>query len=229
MEQAIIAAIREIENEDTIYYPTFFSFEGGEGSGKSSVLKSVGEKLQADGYDVFITREPGGNTTTVSEDIRALILDDKMKDMTPLTEAFLYAASRTQHVQEVVKPRLAKKQLILTDRYVDSSIVYQGLEWGNVEKVVRLNAIAICQTMPATTLFFDVPPQIALKHVFENRTEEINHFDQRDIQFHERVYQNFKAIAKIFDKRYTTIDATKPLEQVIETTYQTILKIIDAE
>lgn len=204
-------------------YSNFFSFEGGEGSGKSTVLKIVTERLRADGYDVFATREPGGNTSEKCEAIRELLYYDKMSDMEPLTDAFLYAASRTQHVQEVILPRLKQGQIVLTDRFVDSSLVYQGLQQNNLEHVMTINAIAICQTLPQTTLFFDVPAKIGLERVFSNRSEETNYLDHRGLAYHEGIYANFKILEAFYHERYVNINATKTLAEVAEQTYQTII------
>jgi len=214
--------LQTLQDKTITYYPNFFSFEGGEGSGKSTVLRQVSERLQADGFDVFITREPGGNTSEKCEAIRELLYYDKMQDMEPLTDAFLYAASRTQHIQEVVLPRLQKGQLVLTDRFVDSSLVYQGLQQNNLANVVTINKIAIANTMPQHTLFFDVPAAIGLERVFSNRSEETNYLDHRSLAYHEGIYENFKLLEEIFTDRYIHVDATKPLADVSEFVYQII-------
>ncbi|GBU10854.1 thymidylate kinase [Erysipelotrichaceae bacterium] len=228
MEQTMIESLQKFKDLDCKAEPLFFSFEGGEGSGKSTVLHSVGKMLSEKGYDVLITREPGGNSSGMSEEIRTLILSDKMAQMSPLTEAFLYAASRTQHIQEVIKPALQVGKIVLTDRYVDSSLVYQGLVWGNLAAVATINFLAIAGTMPATTLFFDVAPEIALVRVFAQRQEEINHLDKREISFHQDVYNGFKMLRNFFPQRYQTIDATRSLNLVIAEVYQCILSQIES-
>ena len=219
--------LKKLVNERTIYHSNFISFEGGEGSGKSTVLQAVYKRLQENGYDVFATREPGGNGSEKSEAIRKVIFQDKMHDMEPLTEGFLYAAARTQHIKELVLPKLVAGTIVLTDRFVDSSLVYQGLQWEeNLEKIVTLNHIAIQNTMPKQTLFFDIPAAAGLERVFQHRQDEMNYLDKRGIEFHERIYDNFKLLASIFPERYIFIDATAPLEVVIDNVYQIVLQII---
>ncbi|MGL5042178.1 MAG: dTMP kinase [Culicoidibacterales bacterium] len=219
--------LAELTTETTIFYPNFISFEGGEGSGKTTVLKQISQKLSDAGYEVIITREPGGFQSDIAEHIRELILSDKMGKMTPLTEAFLYAAARTQHVQQTLIPELTKGKIILSDRYVDSSLVYQGLGWDNLATVVQINKAAICNVMPKTTLFFDVKPEIAIGRVMENRTEEINHLDAREMSFHQLVYAGFKQLEAIYDNRYVNIDASLPLAEVEQAVYQIILAQVE--
>lgn len=219
-------ALEFFVKEELTYYPNFINFEGGEGSGKSTVLRQVAEKLEAAGYTVFITREPGGNGTDMAERIRQLILSDEMGGMTPMTEAFLYAAARTQHVQEVVKPRLEAGEIVLTDRYVDSSLVYQGYAWDNLATIAEINALAIVGVMPKTTLFFDVLPEEGIARVFSNRQDEINHLDARDMSFHQKIYEGYQTLEAFFTDRYVNIDASQALEKVVEDVYEQVLKQI---
>ena len=215
--------LAQLLDDEINYYPNFFSFEGGEGSGKTSVLRLVSEKLTAAGYAVFTTREPGGNTSEKCEAIREVLYYEKMSDMEPLTDAFLYAASRTQHVQEVILPRLQQGQIVLTDRFVDSSLVYQGLQRDNLAAVMTINLLAIAKTMPQTTLFFDIKAQAGLERVFSKRSGETNYLDHRGLAYHEGIYDNFKRLENFYQQRYVNIDATQPLDMVVETVYETIL------
>lgn len=212
--------LAQLVDKDTVYHPNFFSFEGGEGSGKSTVLKAVSAKLAQNGWTVFTTREPGGNGSKESEAIRELILADHMRDMQPLTGAYLYAASRAEHVRTRILPKIAAGSIVLADRYVDSSLVYQGMQASHLEEVIILNKIAIAQTMPICTIFFDVQPEIGLQRIFSQRSEEMNYLDKRDLAFHHTIYQDFQLLSQVYASRYTTVDASQPLDQVIEVVYK---------
>ena len=219
-------AIEQLHGKEITHYPNFITFEGGEGSGKSTVLKAVAEQLTAAGYAVFVTREPGGNGTRKAEAIREVILSDEMEGMDAMTEAFLYAAARNQHVTEIIRPKVLAGVVVMTDRYIDSSIVYQGLPWGNTADIMDLNMKAIHGVMPKHTLFFDVLPEIGIARVFAHRQAEINHLDKRDISFHQEIYTNYQALAAMFPERYVRVDASKDLATVISDVYNKILAII---
>lgn len=225
MTKNVLPILQQLEQFHPQHYANFISFEGGEGSGKSTVLKTVSELLKQDGLDVLATREPGGATSNKAELIRQLILNEQMSDMTPLTEGFLYAAARTQHVQETVLPSLKQGQIVLTDRFVDSSLAYQALQGQHLAEIVELNAIAIAGVLPKYTLFFDVPAQVGLDRVFSHRQEEVNYLDKRSIEYHEAIYDNFKILQQVFPERIISIDATQPLENVIQEVYNFIKQV----
>ncbi len=186
----------------------FITFEGGEGVGKTSVIKAVVEKLAA--YDPLSTREPGG--VDIAEQIRDVILNPQNTKMDGIVEALLYASCRRQHLVEKIIPALTDKRLVLCDRYVDSSIVYQGYARGLGMDVVReINEFATDQLMPDLTFFFDIMPEQAFARL-HNR--ELNRLDLEDLSFHNKVYEGYKKI--IDEERFVVIDATKPLVEVVD-------------
>ena len=202
----------------------FISFEGGEGSGKSTAIKTIVDRLQKRGYDVLLTREPGG--TPISEEIREVILNNANTDMDPMTEALLFAAARRQHVVECIKPALKEGKIVLCDRYVDSSLAYQGAARGlGVKKVYDINMYATEGLLPDITIFFDISPEQGLERISEHASSrEINRLDTEKIQFHESVRKAFKDLAKEYPERYVIIDASLSPEAVAEEAYSAIEK-----
>ncbi|MFP4286511.1 MAG: dTMP kinase [Candidatus Izemoplasmataceae bacterium] len=204
--------------------PKFITFEGPEGSGKTSVIKAIVEVLTSKNIDILTTREPGG--IKISEQIRGIILDVDNTEMDARTEALLYAAARRQHIAEKIMPALNKGQHILCDRYVDSSLAYQGYGRGlGIDEVYHLNQFAIESLLPDLTIFIDVPPSIGLKRVFSNG-RKVDRLDLETITFHEKVYQGYKEVINKFPKRIKVIDGTKPIETVIEEALKLILSIL---
>jgi len=225
-EKPIATAVAQLKEPYVQEHVNFFTFEGGEGSGKSTILSLVAERLKKDGLKVFATREPGGTGSQKAEAIRGLIYEPYMEDMAPLTEAFLYAASRAQHVDEIIAPRLQEQYIVLCDRYVDSSLVYQGMQRNNLTDVVTINKLAIKETMPKTTFFFDVPPEVGLARVKEQRSDDTNYIDHKDISFHREIYESYSVLAKEFAERYVRIDAEKDIEAVVDDVYTVIKTVI---
>ena len=198
----------------------FITFEGPEGSGKSTVMKAVEAFLQNEGYEIVTTREPGG--IKIAEDIREIILSKDNTMMSAKTEALLFAASRNQHLEEKVIPALNEGKIILCDRFVDSSLAYQGYARGlGVDEIFTINKFAIGETMPDVTIFIDVPPEVGLKRVFSN-TRKVDRLDLETKEFHQKVYEGYHRLAKRFDNRFVIIDGTNPVETVIEDTLQVI-------
>ena len=153
----------------------FITFEGPEGSGKTSVIKGVVEFLTNEGYRILTTREPGGNK--IAESIRNIILDNNNTEMDAHAEALLFAASRSQHFSEVILPALQDNKILLCDRFIDSSLAYQGHARGlGIDKVYEINKFAIGDLLPDLTLFIDVPPKVGLKRVFSN-TRKVDRLD----------------------------------------------------
>lgn len=203
----------------------FITFEGGEGSGKSSALKTVNARLQKEGYQTLVTREPGG--TPISEEIRNVILDKKNTEMDPRTEALLYAASRRQHLVEKVWPALKEGKIVLCDRYLDSSLAYQGGARGlGVESILQVNSYATEGTFPDLTLLFDIEPEKGLARIAKNAGREVNRLDLEKLQFHHQVRDAFLSLAKKYKDRYIIIDASQNEEQVAEATYEAIIKVL---
>lgn len=201
----------------------FVTFEGGEGAGKTSVLQEVSGRLKQAGYDVVTTREPGG--IEIAEKIRSIILDPAHTAMDARTEALLYAAARRQHLVEKVFPALEANKIVLCDRFIDSSLAYQGYARGlGIDEVYQMNQFAINQAMPDMTLFFDIKPEDGLQRIAANQNREQNRLDLEQLSFHEEVYQAYQLLIDRFPDRITRIDATPSLEIVVVATYQTLVK-----
>lgn len=203
----------------------FITFEGGEGSGKSTVMKDVATRLEKEGYKLVLTREPGG--TPIAEEIRNVILDKDNTKMDPRTEALLYAASRRQHLVEKIWPALERGEIVLCDRYLDSSLAYQGGARGlGVDEVLSINMFATEGEYPDLTLLFDLEPEEGLKRIEKNKGREVNRLDLEKLEFHKKVRDNFHALAKKYSTRYVVIDASKSLNEVEDEVYKIIKETI---
>lgn len=199
----------------------FVTIEGPEGSGKSSVTKKVVELLEKDGLSVVLTREPGG--TPISEQIRNVILDKENTAMDPITEALLYAASRRQHLVEKVWPLSKEGKIIISDRFLDSSLAYQGGARNiGIDKVLSINLFATEGYYPELTLLFDLDPRIGLARIAANKGREVNRLDLEKIEFHDNVRQTFLSLSKRFPDRYVVLDASKPFDDVVKDAYNAI-------
>lgn len=202
----------------------FVSFEGPDGSGKTTIIKLLNEYLQDNGYDVVLTREPGGSA--IAESIRDVILDPENTNLSYQTEALLYAASRAQHFHEVIKPALAENKIVLCDRFLDSSLVYQGIARKlGVKNVLEINKFAIDDTMPDYTFFLDVDPLIGLERIRQNDTREINRLDLEDDDFHQRVYEGYQQIVSDNQERFIIIDANNDIDQVLRDTIKAFKEV----
>lgn len=191
----------------------FITLEGGEGSGKSTVLRNIVSALEKEGYAVITTREPGG--TPISEEIRNVILDKKNTDMDPRTEALLYAASRRQHLVQKVWPALKEGKIVLCDRYLDSSLAYQGGARNlGIDEVLSINMFATEGTFPDITLLFDLDPEVGLSRIAANAGREVNRLDLEKIEFHKQVRATFLSLAKRYSNRFVVLDASKNVEDV---------------
>ncbi|WP_079504169.1 dTMP kinase [Mesobacillus jeotgali] len=193
----------------------FITIEGPDGSGKTTIIQMLAEKLEKEGYAIVATREPGG--IDIAEQIRQVILDPENTAMDPRTEALLYAAARRQHLAEKVKPALEKGKIVLCDRFVDSSLAYQGHARGlGIEEVYSINKFAIENMMPKMTLYFDVAPEIGLERINQNKGREVNRLDMEKLEFHQKVREGYLMLAKRFSDRIVKIDASRELEAVYE-------------
>ena len=187
----------------------FITFEGPDGSGKSTIIKKVYDYLIENNYDVIKTREPGGSP--IAEKIRNLILDTENTEMGYRTEALLYAASRAQHVEETILPALNENKIVLCDRFLISSLAYQGVGRDlGIENVRKINEFAINGVFPDFVLFFDVDPITTLKRKSSLDTAERL---EKENNFHERVYNGYKEILNS-EKNIEIIDATQSVEDV---------------
>lgn len=191
----------------------FITFEGGEGAGKTSLLHRISKHLRDQGYDVLATREPGG--IEIAEQIRKVILDPVNTEMEERTEALLYAASRRQHLIEKVLPALKAGKVVLCDRFIDSSLAYQGHARGlGIDEVFSINKFAIGDCMPDLTLFFDIEPNKGLARIAANKDRERNRLDLENLHFHEQVYDAYHILVKRFPRRIQAINADQPMEAV---------------
>ncbi|MBR6865995.1 MAG: dTMP kinase [Bacilli bacterium] len=199
----------------------FITFEGGEGAGKSTAIKRIVEKLTSEGYEIVLTREPGG--TPIAEEIRNVILDKKNTAMDPRTEALLYAASRRQHLVEKVIPALKEGKLVLCDRFIDSSLAYQGGARGiGIDNVYNMNLFATEGMLPDLTILFDIKPEEGLARIAANSQREVNRLDVEKLAFHNKVRDSFHELAKKFPERFVIIDASKGPDEVFEESYKAI-------
>ena len=200
----------------------FITLEGPEGSGKTTAVESAVKKLQEMGYEIVRTREPGG--TPISEQIRNVILDKENTAMDGRTEALLYAASRRQHLVEKVWPALREGKIVICDRYLDSSLAYQGGARGlGVDNILNINLFATENTWPDLTLLFDIKPEIGLARISANANREVNRLDLEKIDFHNKVRESFLDLAKRFPERFVIIDASQDRESVARDTMEAIL------
>ena len=200
----------------------FITLEGPEGSGKTTAVEAAVKELEARGYQIVRTREPGG--TPIAEQIRNVILDKENTKMDPRTEALLYAASRRQHLVEKVWPALKEGKIVICDRYLDSSLAYQGGARGlGVDNILNVNMFATENTFPDLTLLFDITPEEGLKRIAANASREVNRLDLEKLEFHHQVRNTFLKLAKRYPERYVIIDASKSREEVAKATLEAIL------
>ena len=202
----------------------FITLEGPDGSGKTTISKIVFDQLKAEGYKVLLTREPGG--IDIAEQIRAIILDKKNIAMEARTEALLYAAARRQHLIEKVVPALNDGYLVICDRFVDSSLVYQGVARNiGIDEVYQINLFAIGDVFPDTTIFFDIPYEIGLERINKNQ-RDTDRLDLESNDFHKKVYEGYMTICEKYADRITKIDASKSIDEVASQVIDIIKKII---
>ena len=200
----------------------FVTLEGGEGAGKTTVMHLVSQKLASLGVETLCTREPGG--IRISEKIREVILDREHTEMDSRTEALLYAAARRQHLVEKVKPAMESGRVVLCDRFVDSSVVYQGYARGiGMDAVYEMNQFAIEGFMPDMTIFFDIKPELGLARIAANDEREVNRLDLEGLAFHQLVYEGYKMQAASYPERIVSIDANQAVEKVTDEVCQLIL------
>ena len=203
----------------------FITIEGPEGSGKTTATNLVVEELIKLGYSIVRTREPGG--TPISEKIRNVILDKENTEMDGLTEAFLYAAARRQHLVEKVWPSQKEGKIVICDRYIDSSLAYQGGARGlGIDNIIDINMFATNNEWPDLTLLFDIKPELGLERIAANKGREVNRLDLETLEFHNKVRNTFLDLAKRFPDRIVIIDASQPLDKVVEDAKNVILKKI---
>jgi len=195
------------------------SLEGPEGAGKTSVLEALIPILEDRGVEVLTTREPGG--VLIGEKIREVILDPSHTEMDPKTELLLYIASRRQHLVEKVLPALAAGKLVIMDRFIDSSVAYQGFGRGlDIDAIDWLNEFATDGLKPDLTLYFDIEVEEGLARIAANSNREVNRLDMEGLDLHRKVRQGYLSLLEREGNRIEKIDASLPLDQLIENTQQ---------
>ncbi|EEK11212.1 dTMP kinase [Staphylococcus hominis] len=199
----------------------FITFEGPEGSGKTTVLNQI-NKLLSENYNVISTREPGGVST--GEEIRNILLDGENIDIR--TEALLFAASRREHLVEKVIPALKNNKVVLCDRYIDSSLAYQGYARGiGIEEVKKINEFAINGLYPDLTIYLDIDAEVGRERILKNQRSQ-NRLDKETLTFHQKVIEGYKTLIKTNPERFKVVDATQSIESVISNTYEIILSYL---
>ncbi|WNZ98248.1 dTMP kinase [Streptococcus iniae] len=200
------------------------TLEGPDGAGKTSVLEGLIPLLQEEfTQGIISTREPGG--VAIAESIRSLILDVNHTEMDYKTELLLYIGARRQHLVEKVLPAVKKGNLVLIDRFIDSSVAYQGAGRGIEKQDIQwLNDFATDFITPDLTLYFDVPSEVGLARIEQNKDREINRLDLEKIDMHKKVRQGYLALAKENPDRIVTIDASQSLEKVIQDALAVLMK-----
>ena len=191
----------------------FITMEGPDGAGKTTQIEALSAYLKEQGYEVLITREPGG--TAISEAVRGILLDPAYKEMKPETELLLYASARAQLVGEVIGPAVDAGKAVISDRFVDSSVVYQGIARGlGVETVYEVNRPAIGAYMPDVTILLDLPAEVGIAR--KKNQAELDRMEQESLEFHKKVAEGYRTLAKRDPERIQTIDATLPIDTICD-------------
>jgi len=200
----------------------FITIEGGEGAGKSTLIEQITNMMHQRGKSITTTREPGG--IPIAEQIRAVILDRENTAMDARTEALLYAAARRQHLVEKVVPALEQGKMVICDRFVDSSLAYQGYARGlGMDEVWAINQFAIQDLMPDLTIYMDVSPEVGLGRIAQASEREINRLDLEKHSFHEKVREGYMKLLEQYPERIVLINAENSSDLV----FADVLSAID--
>ncbi len=206
----------------------FITFEGPDGAGKTSVLQAILPQLADLGREIVTTREPGG--VAIAEDIRSIILNPANTAMDDKTELLLFIAARRQHLKERILPPLAKGSLVLVDRFIDSSVAYQGFGRGlDVADINWLNQYATDALKPDLTLYFDIDVEEGLARIARNADRDVDRLDMEKLDMHQRVRQGYLSILEAEPNRMVKIDASQPLEAVVAATLTVIKEKLAAQ
>ena len=196
----------------------FITLEGIEGCGKTTQLQHISSFLEDEGHFVVVTREPGG--TTIGKKIRSILLDPASKELLPLAELLLYMADRAQHIESVIKPRLGEGKIVVSDRYVDATVAYQGFARGlGVDFIRDLHRIMLNDFKPDVTFLLDLPPRIGLSRAWQeldsgNRIGAESRFEEEAICFHDKVRAGYLELARLEPQRFRIIDASQNIHAV---------------
>jgi dTMP kinase len=206
----------------------FITIEGPEGAGKTTIIGMLATALRERGLKIIVTREPGG--IPIAEQIREVILNKENTAMDARTEALLYAAARRQHLVEKVLPHLQEGSIVLCDRFIDSSLAYQGYARGlGIDEVYSINHFAIEGKMPDATFYFDIDPEIGLDRIGQHKGREVNRLDLEEIHFHKKVREGYHLLLNRFKDRILLIDASQPIEQVFKQSLNNLLKVLNKQ
>ncbi len=204
----------------------FITFEGPEGAGKTTVLKMIKEQLKQDGFDVIITREPGGSE--ISEQIRQVILNKENTLMDPWTEVLLYIAARRQHLIEKILPNKNSNKIIISDRFSDSTLAYQGYARNlDIDKINLIQKLIFEDYQPDLTVLFDIKPETGLQRILLRKGEKLNRLDEETLEFHQKVYNGYKKIAISNPNRVHTINANLSEKKVFNSVYELIINLVE--
>lgn len=203
----------------------FITFEGPEGAGKTTVIQKIAERFEQQNIEVLATREPGG--IEIAEKIRTVILDPAHTAMDERTEALLYAAARSQHYFEKVRPALDAGKIVICDRFIDSSLAYQGHARGiGVDEVLTINEFAIGQELPDMTILFDLAPAVGLARIHAHSDREVNRLDVESLAFHEKVREGYLQLVERYPTRIKVVNADQKVEQVIEDVWSLLYDVM---
>ncbi|MFJ7700774.1 dTMP kinase [Lysinibacillus fusiformis] len=203
----------------------FITFEGPEGAGKTTVIQKIAERLAEKNIDVLATREPGG--IEIAEKIRSIILNPAHTAMDERTEALLYAAARSQHYFEKVQPALDAGKLVICDRFIDSSLAYQGYARGiGIDEVLSINEFAIGKKLPDMTILFDIAPEVGLARIYATGNREVNRLDVESLSFHQKVYDGYLLLVERYPERIRIVNADQDIDSVVEDVWSLLLEAI---
>jgi dTMP kinase len=208
---------------------SFVTFEGIEGSGKSTQIRHLFEYLKGRSVEVRMTREPGG--TVVGEKVRAILLDPSTKGLIPRAELFLYGAARIQHIEEIIQPALDEGKVVLCDRFMDATVAYQG--YGReipLSEVKVVNSLVAVDLKPDLTILLDLPVEIGLRRARERNQADAasatSRFEEEDLAFHQRVREGYLAIAAAERGRVKIVPADQPVEKVAKQIQQIVTRAL---
>lgn len=203
----------------------FIVFEGGEGSGKSTMIEKISLWMQENNIEHIITREPGG--IKISEQIRSIILDLNNEEMDGRTEALLYAAARRQHLVQKVIPAIKEGKIVLCDRFIDSSLAYQGYARNiGIDKIYSINKFAIGNYMPDLSIVFDIRPEVGLSRINADKSREVNRLDKEKLEFHNKVREGYRKVLEDSNRNIVKINAEKSINEVFSEVKKVISELI---
>ena len=201
----------------------FITIEGPDGSGKSTQIENIRKFFEDKNIEIVFTREPGG--TPIGERIREIILDNRFKEMDSMTEAMLYAASRAQHVAQIIRPALEAGKVVVCDRFVDSSLAYQGYGRGLGEDIEIINSFAIKDCTPDVTFLMKLDPNVGKHRIEENRHDQ-DRLEHEKLSFHQKVYKGYLKLEEKYPDRIVGIDASKGIDEIRDEIYRKLEEIL---